>query len=88
MSSVNLSAFGGAGWQFFDNNGVPLSGGLIYSYAAGTTTPQETYTTSLGNIAHTNPIVLNSAGRIPGGATGNLCRNGRRYYDPSSDGRS
>ena len=67
MSSVNLSAFGGAGWQFFDNNGVPLSGGLIYTYAAGTTTPQETYTTSLGNIAHTNPIVLNSAGRVPGG---------------------
>ena len=67
MSSVNLSAFGGAGWQFFDNNGVPLAGGLIYTYAAGTTTPQATYTTSAGTIAHTNPIVLNSAGRVPGG---------------------
>ena len=64
---VNLSAFGGVGWQFFDNNGVPLAGGLIYTYAAGTTTPQATYTTSAGNIAHTNPIVLNSAGRVPGG---------------------
>jgi hypothetical protein len=65
--SVNLSAFGGVGWQFFDNNGVPLAGGLIYTYEAGTTTPQATYTTSAGTIAHTNPIVLNSAGRVPGG---------------------
>jgi len=23
--AVNLSPIGGAGWQFFDNNGVPLS---------------------------------------------------------------
>jgi len=67
MSSVNLSAFGGVGWQFFDNNGAPLAGGLIYSYAAGTTTPQATYTTNAGTIAHSNPIVLNSAGRVPGG---------------------
>ena len=36
--SVTLSLFAGAGWQFFDNNGVPLAGGLIYTYAAGTTT--------------------------------------------------
>jgi len=67
MSNVNLSAFGGVGWQFFDNNGAPLAGGLIYTYAAGTTTPQETYTTSAGTVAHPNPIVLNSAGRVPGG---------------------
>jgi hypothetical protein len=65
--AVNLSAFGGVGWQFFDNNGVILSGGLIYTYAAGTTTPQATYTSSTGNTAHTNPIVLDSAGRVPGG---------------------
>jgi Domain of unknown function (DUF4183) len=65
--AVNLSAFGGVGWQFFDNNGVVLSGGLIYTYAAGTTTPAATYTTSAGITAHTNPIVLNSAGRVPGG---------------------
>ena len=65
--SVNLSAFGGVGWQFFDNNGIPLAGGLIYTYAASTTTPQATYTTSAGNIAHANPIVLDSTGRVPGG---------------------
>jgi hypothetical protein len=67
MSNVNLSAFGGVGWQFFDNNGAPLAGGLIYTYAAGTTTPQATYTTSAGTVPHPNPIVLNSAGRVPGG---------------------
>ena len=63
--SVNLSLFAGVGGQFFDNNGAPLSGGLIYTYAAGTTTPQTTYTTSAGNIANANPIVLDSAGRVP-----------------------
>ena len=61
--SVNISLLAGAGWQFFDSNGVPLSGGLLYTYAAGTTTPLATYTTSVGNIANANPIVLDSAGR-------------------------
>jgi len=65
--NVTLSAFGGVGWQFFDNNGVPLAGGLIYTYAAGTSTPQATYTTSAGNVAQANPIVLDSAGRVPSG---------------------
>ena len=65
--AVNLSMLAGAGAQFFDNNGVILSGGLVYTYAAGTTTPQATYTTSAGNVAHTNPIVLNSAGRVASG---------------------
>jgi hypothetical protein len=63
--SVNLSPLGGAGWQFFSDSGVPLSGGLIYTYTAGTTTPSTTYTSSQGNVANTNPIVLDSAGRPP-----------------------
>ena len=63
--AVNLSPLGGAGWQFFDNSGVPLAGGLLYSYEAGTTTPAPTYTTIAGNIANTNPIVLDAAGRPP-----------------------
>jgi hypothetical protein len=65
--TVNLSALAGAGEQFFDNNGTPLSGGKLYSYEAGTTTPQITYTTAAGNVAHTNPIILNSAGRVAAG---------------------
>jgi len=49
--------------QEFDNNGNPLSGGLIYTYEAGTTTPKVTYSDSDGTIANSNPIVLDSAGR-------------------------
>jgi hypothetical protein len=65
--TVNLSALAGAGQQFFDNNGNPLTGGKLYSYEAGTTTPQTTYTNASGSTAHTNPIILDSAGRVPGG---------------------
>lgn len=65
--TLNLSALAGAGQQFLDNNGNVLAGGKLYSYEAGTTTPQATYTTAAGNIAHTNPIVLDSAGRVSTG---------------------
>jgi hypothetical protein len=65
--AVNLSSLAGAAAQFFDNNGVPLAGGLIYTYTAGTTTPATTYTSSTGLIAHANPIVLDAAGRIATG---------------------
>jgi hypothetical protein len=65
--SVLLSPIGGAGAQFFDNDGNVLSGGKIYTYSAGTSTPKTTYTTSAGNIAHSNPIILDSAGRVPTG---------------------
>jgi hypothetical protein len=65
MSNVVFSLFAGAGWQFFNNDGVPLTGGLLYTYLAGTSTPQTAYTTNIGNIAHSNPIVLDSAGRVP-----------------------
>jgi hypothetical protein len=63
--AYNLSAFAGAGAQFFDSNGIPLAGGLLYVYTAGTTTPATTWTTSSGTSANTNPIVLNAAGRTP-----------------------
>ena len=49
--------------QFFDNNGDPLGGGKLYSYAAGTTTPQDTYTTNTLGVANANPVILDSAGR-------------------------
>jgi hypothetical protein len=65
--AVNLSPVGGVAAQFFDNNGNPLSGGKLYTYAAGTTTPATTYTSSSGSTAHTNPIVLDAGGRVPSG---------------------
>jgi microcystin-dependent protein len=64
MPTVNLSSLAGSGTQFFDDSGTPLAGGLIYTYAAGGTTPLVTYTSSSGLVAHPNPIVLDSAGRI------------------------
>lgn len=63
--SVNLSPVGGAGAQFFDNNGAPLAGGKLYTYNAGTTTPAPAYTSITGTAFHTNPIILNASGRIP-----------------------
>lgn len=65
--SVTPSPIGGFAWQFFDNNGVILTGGKIYTYAAGTTNPQVTYTSSSGAVPHANPIVLDAAGRVPSG---------------------
>lgn len=48
--------------QFFDANGNPLVGGKLFTYAAGTTTPQATYTDYSGGTANTNPVILNSRG--------------------------
>ena len=48
---------------FTDDNGDPLAGGLLYTYDAGTTTPKATYTTAAGDVAQTNPVVLDAYGR-------------------------
>jgi hypothetical protein len=65
--TVSLSPFYGVGGQLFNDNGDPLAGGRIETYLAGTNTNAATYTTSAGNIAHSNPIVLDGAGRVPSG---------------------
>lgn len=48
--------------QFFDDDGDPLDGGKVYSYASGTSTPIFTYQDSIGT-PNTNPIILSAAGR-------------------------
>lgn len=52
--------------HFVDNNGDALSGGKLYIYAAGTTTPKATYPTSANALASTsanpNPVIMNSRG--------------------------
>lgn len=53
--------------QYVDSNGDPCSGCLLYTYVAGSTTAQNTYTDSTGGAANTNPIVLNSSGFTPSG---------------------
>lgn len=50
--------------QYFTDTGIPLSGGLIWTYAAGTSTPSGTWTDSTGSVLNSNPIQLNSAGRL------------------------
>lgn len=48
--------------QFFDANGNPLSGGKVYTYAAGTTTPLATFTDASALTPNTNPIILDARG--------------------------
>ena len=48
--------------QFFGANGLPLAGGLVYTYVAGTSTPAPTYLDSTGTNLQTNPITLDSGG--------------------------
>ena len=58
---------GGVAAQFFTNTGSVLTGGKLFTYAAGTTTPLVSYTTSAGTVARTNPVVMDAAGRVPDG---------------------
>lgn len=51
--------------QFFDDDGVPLAGGFVYTYTATGTfsVPKATYTTAAGNIEAPNPVELDASGR-------------------------
>lgn len=49
--------------QYLDANGAPLAGASLCTYAAGTSTPLATYTSSTAGTPNTNPIILDSAGR-------------------------
>ena len=60
--AVNLSPIGN-GFQFFTTTGIPLAGGKIYTYQAGSSTPLATYTDNTGATANANPIVLGTDGR-------------------------
>lgn len=64
--TVQLSYLAGAGWQFFDDNGDPLSGGKLFVYEAGTTTKTTIYASNAGVSTLTNPIILDAAGRVSG----------------------
>ena len=46
-------------------NGVPLSGGKVYTYQAGTTTAAPTWSNSTKTATNTNPITLDIQGRAP-----------------------
>lgn len=49
----------------FTNNGAPLAGGMIWTYAAGTNTPLQTFTDQTGATPNSNPVVLDANGYAP-----------------------
>ena len=63
--TISIALVAGAAAQFFTDSGVPLAGGKIYTYLAGTTTPATSYTTRDGLTPNANPIILDAAGRTP-----------------------
>ena len=60
--AVLLSPIGN-GFQFLTTTGLPLNGGFIYTYQAGSSAPLTTYSDVNGLIPNANPIVLGSDGR-------------------------
>lgn len=60
-----MARLNGIDTQFFDDNGDPLSGGLLYFYDTGTTTPKTTYSDEDLVTPNTNPVVLDAVG-VPG----------------------
>jgi hypothetical protein len=59
---MSTQPFTSSRFRAFDSNGNPLSGGLLYTYAAGTTTPLATYTDASGGTPNANPVVLDASG--------------------------
>lgn len=49
--------------QFLDDNGDPLSGYQLFTYVAGTSTKQDTYSDVALTTPNANPIILDAAGR-------------------------
>lgn len=49
--------------QLFDNDGLILAGGQIFTYASLTTTPLATYTDATETVAASNPIIADASGR-------------------------
>ena len=73
--SQSIAPFMGLGnAQFFDNNGQALTAGVLYSYQAGTTTQQATYTDATGLTLNPNPIPFGSGARV------GIWLNASNYY--------
>lgn len=59
---MSLALFVSPKWAFFDDNGDPASGWLLYTYQPGTSTAKTTYQDSSAVTPHANPIVLDARG--------------------------
>lgn len=60
VGSISLSLS-----QQFNSQGKPLSGGLLYFFQSGTTTPQSAFQDQALTIPYPNPITLDASGRVP-----------------------
>jgi hypothetical protein len=52
-------------FQGVGQGGLPLPFGKLFSYVAGTSTPQATYTDSTQTTSNPNPLILNANGQAP-----------------------
>ncbi len=48
--------------RYYNNDGTLAAGCKLYTYAAGTSTPKDTYTDAAGTVPHQNPITLDAKG--------------------------
>lgn len=48
--------------KFFGNNGLPMVGGMVYTYDAGTSTPRATYADADGLTPNPWPVILDARG--------------------------
>jgi hypothetical protein len=71
--------------QYCDGNGAPYSGAKLFTYASGSSTKQNTYTTSAGTIANSNPIVLDANGRVPSAVWGTVGQTYKLLLAPATD---
>lgn len=44
--------------------GAPIPGAKVYTYAAGTSTPKASYTSSAASVANTNPVIADARGEV------------------------
>lgn len=51
--------------QFFSDSGRILPGAQLFFYVNGTTTPQATYEDAAFTVLNQNPVICDSAGRVP-----------------------
>ena len=77
-------------FQAITTAGVPYVGAKLYTYAAGTTTPQTSYTSSAQTTANANPVILDSRGEadvmlVAGSRMGNLDVPYDRYWGDPAD---
>ncbi|MEK6398158.1 MAG: hypothetical protein V4734_08740 [Terriglobus sp.] len=50
-------------FRALDDNGAPLAGGKLYTYAAGSSTPLATYADATSGTPNTNPVLLDANGQ-------------------------